>query len=229
MENYVNHRFGCKITTKLICLFLTLLIIFFAVPSIVYAETAEALGSLGREEESAALSDGETYKYEPDVYEVESLREENVKHFRLSDGSYVAAVYPTAVHMPDGEGGWTDIDNSLAPLLSNLTTFDGRIKFSKKINGNGSLFTLHNGSTKISLALTGANKGTVGEVTNNTDAEDETTLQKMMNLEKLSSSVIYRDILSGTDLEYKINGNSIKENIIIRKKEIATPIPLSLV
>lgn len=46
-------------------------------------------------------------------YEVEEQREAAVKHFRLSDGSYVAASYPTAVHYAVGEDEWEEIDNTL--------------------------------------------------------------------------------------------------------------------
>ena len=47
------------------------------------------------------------------LYEVEEQREAAVKHFRLSDGSYVAASYPTAVHYAVGEDEWKEIDNTL--------------------------------------------------------------------------------------------------------------------
>ncbi len=221
MENYTKNQFRGKLTTKLITLFLTLLIIFLAIPSIVYAETAEAISSLVGDSEEDSANDvpfDDSYKTENGIYEVEELREESVKHFRLEDGSYVAAQYPTAVHISDGNGGWRDIDNTLLDASGDISTLDGRIKLSKKITGNETLFTLHNGNTKIKLSLEGAQKGVAGEVVNYSDAEGETELQKMMNLEKLSSSVIYRDILAGVDIEYVLKANSIKENIIIKEK-----------
>ena len=65
-----------------------------------------------------------------------SLREQNAKHFKLSDGSYTAVVYDKPVHYLQ-ENTWTEIDNSLvsasllgAPLTgtvkrdSELTTDD---------------------------------------------------------------------------------------------------------
>ncbi len=39
-------------------------------------------------------------------------RESNVKHFRLSDGSYVAVIYNESVHY-EKDGEWKDIDNTL--------------------------------------------------------------------------------------------------------------------
>ena len=53
-----------------------------------------------------------------DVFEVESLREENVKHFRLEDGTYRAISYDRPVHIKDENGNWQEIDNTLA--LNNI-------------------------------------------------------------------------------------------------------------
>ena len=48
------------------------------------------------------------------VAEETGMRSENEKHYRLEDGSYVAAQYPTAVHYKDENGNWVDIDNTLS-------------------------------------------------------------------------------------------------------------------
>ena len=45
--------------------------------------------------------------------EVETLRQEGIKHFRMSDGSFVAVDYGMPVHFKDSQGDWQDIDNSL--------------------------------------------------------------------------------------------------------------------
>ena len=42
-----------------------------------------------------------------------SMRGENVKHFRLLDGTRLAVQYDDAVHYQDTDGKWADIDNSL--------------------------------------------------------------------------------------------------------------------
>lgn len=55
-------------------------------------------------------------------------RSENVKHYRMSDGSYRAAIYDEPVHYRNGEK-WDEIDNTLTPanisndLLSTITKF----------------------------------------------------------------------------------------------------------
>ncbi|MBQ8566482.1 MAG: hypothetical protein IJ445_02715, partial [Clostridia bacterium] len=76
------------------------------------------------------------------VKEVEELREENVKHFEMTDGTYKAVVYSDAVHRKDADGVWQDIDNTLEAVKENGNTeyssSDGRIKFSKNIK-NGKI------------------------------------------------------------------------------------------
>lgn len=54
--------------------------------------------------------------------EVESLREEDTKHFRLSDGSFVAVAYGMPVHYEDENGKWQDIDNTLVARSNSFTT-----------------------------------------------------------------------------------------------------------
>ena len=75
---------------------------------------------------------------EVSVKEVEDLREENVKHFDMGDGTYKAVVYSEPVHRKDSEGKWTDIDNTLSEVkengMTNYATADGRVKFSKNLN-----------------------------------------------------------------------------------------------
>ena len=44
-----------------------------------------------------------------EIVEITSLREENVKHFRLADGTYEAVVYTHPVHRKDENGVWQDI------------------------------------------------------------------------------------------------------------------------
>ena len=45
--------------------------------------------------------------------EMTELREENIKHFRMDDGTYTAVTYDQPVHYADAAGKWQDIDNTL--------------------------------------------------------------------------------------------------------------------
>ena len=216
---FSHHRVGARA----LCMILSVILIFYVIPATVYAEVASAFS----DEEAAETvtedavtenSGANALDYTPVLYEVADLREEGVKHFHLEDGSYVAAQYAYPVHYLDDSGKWQDIDNSLTESGGMLANSTARIKFAKKITGNSTLFTLHDGNTKLTMSLVGAQKGTVGEATNYADAESDTELQKMMNLEKLSSRVLYADILDGVDLEYIAQSLNVKENVIVKEK-----------
>lgn len=204
---------------KGLVLFLVLALIISTVPSQVYAIAGEALRA---KPTTGSKSDTYTgYTLNRDVYEVTELREENVKHFALADGTYTAAVYAVPVHTQDSSGNWQDINNRLLDSGSEFSTSNARIKFAKKITGNEVLFTLHDGNRKITMSLDNAIKKTVGIVTNNSTEfdSDATELQKLMTLDNLSSTIVYADILDGVDLEYVVESLNVKENIIVKEKK----------
>lgn len=201
---------------RVIAFILSLLTAFYLVPTSVFAASDK---DTVKAESTTASTDVTSYP-EGTLYEVERLREENVKHFHLEDGTYVAAQYDTAVHVQDSEGKWQDINNTLLSSAGGVyATEDARIKFSKKTTGNGTLFTLKDGEYKLSMSLIGASKGVNAIVTNSADNEQETELNKLMNLEKLSSAIIYEDILSGINLEYVVRSLNVKENIIVKERK----------
>ena len=213
-----------KALTRTLSLVLSIILLFYVIPTTLFVEAAQALDGItnrSQEETKASVNNtdiGISEGLKIDPFEDITLREESVKHFRLSDGNYVAAQYNYPVHSLDENGDWQDIDNALADTGSEFANSNARIKFAKKINGSSELFALHDGNTKLTLTLINARKGVVGEVTNNTDAETDTELQKMMNLEKISSSIIYREILDGVDIEYIAYSKNVKENIIVKEK-----------
>ena len=124
-----------------------------------------------------------------DVLEEEaSLREETVKHFRMSDGSFVAVDYGYAVHYKDDNGEYQDIDNSLvasaAPATVSLngtasasritaTERENNITFASNSTDNGALVTIGDGDKYVKMspyALMPVNAGDVelaAEETNN--------------------------------------------------------------
>ena len=64
-------------------------------------EETEATDVLGTEETACVIG------------EMDELREEAVKHFRMSDGSFLAVQYDGPVHYQDTDGEWQNIDNTL--------------------------------------------------------------------------------------------------------------------
>ena len=204
--------------TKILSLILSLLIIFYLVPISVFAEGLDNDTTVSN---SSMSVNEESNTYTPEIYEVIELREENAKHFRLEDGSYVAAQYKYPIHYTDENGQLTDIDNRLIDSGSEFSTNNSRVKFIKKITGNGNIFTLHDNNTKITMGLVGAEKKTEGVVTktNNSDDAIESVIGKMTNLENLSSAIVYEDIIDGVDIEYIVHSMNIKENLIVKEKQ----------
>ena len=213
---------GHRLATRLLSVLLTLLLIFYVVPPIIYTKAAEAIG---KEDADAAITEDvdkvaspNPYLYESTSYEVTELREESVKHFRLEDGSYLAAQYPVPVHYYEN-GELVDIDNSLSSVSGGFyATENARIKFVKKTGGSGEIFKLQDGSTKLTVSLVDALKKTAGEIIEDEGEEGLTELQKMTSLENLTSRIIYRDILEGVDLEYVLESLNVKENIIVKER-----------
>ena len=212
-----SGRWFIKITS----LILSLLVVFFMIPVVSYAEmieTAEELLSAKPEEAEEKIS--LSYTSEDPAYELVEMREERAKYFRMEDGTYVVASYEYPVHtMQDGE--WVDVDNSLTDNGNEIFTSNARIKFAKKITGNGSLFTLHESNHKLTLSLIGAVKKTEGKIIaseSEGEKEEKKTLGKLINLENITSRVIYEDILEGVDIEYVLESTNLKENIIVKEK-----------
>lgn len=215
-----------KIASRLMSLTLSLVMLFYVIPTVVYAEIGDAFSgenasgssSLTKDNDTLSLSGNDTFDANYPLHEVTELRSKNSKHFRLSDGSYIAAQYSSDVHYLDKSGLWQDIDNSLSLNGDELLTADSRIKLAKKINGSGKLLSLKNESYSIDLGVIGAEHGSVGIVTENDDSSYATELQKMLNLERLSSKVTYPEIFSGADMELSVFSYRIEEKITVTRK-----------
>ena len=96
------------LSRKLIAVVLSVLMVVGVIPLTAIAEdipqpqTEQNMASPGEEPALPA----------PILAEVTELRDSNVKHFRLEDGTYLAAQYDQPVHYEIG-GEWKDIDNTL--------------------------------------------------------------------------------------------------------------------
>ena len=164
-----------------------------------------------------------------EVAEIESRREENVKHFQLEDGSVQAVVYGSVVHRKDSFGLWQDIDNRLFlnAEKGNYETTDGTISFSSDSSSN-SLYTLIDGQYAITVGLQSASvQNAEAEIINHPDrlqtVSQFTGSDKLEALKRINntSTVKYRDVLQNVDLEYNISGNDIKENIVLKQSGAA--------
>ncbi len=210
---------------KTLAYLLSILLILYAVPANIYAELIESVEvAFGNTTDDEIIPEAsEEIETEKAVFEVTDRREKTVKHFRTEDGSFTAVQYGIPVHEKDENGKWQDIDNTISDMGNEYGTSNARVKFAKQTTGNETLFTLHDGNRKITMSLSGANKKVEGQVTNTQTEfpENATQLQKLMTLDKLSSRILYPNILDGVDLEYVVNSGNIKENIIVKERSDA--------
>lgn len=102
-----------RMSKRVFALLVVFVMLLQMIPVNTYAETIEV--------DSAAVDVSEERPAANIVGEEEALRGEEEKHFRLSDGSYIAVSYGIPVHYQDTNGAWQDIDNS----MTLVTTDDG--------------------------------------------------------------------------------------------------------
>ena len=182
----------------------------------------------------------ESVTYPEVLYEDTSRREENVKHFKMNNGTYTAVEYSSPVHYMDSEGEYKDIDNT----LESVTLADGTsayinkdnsfsVTFPDDLSNNREIVVSKNGK-KISFAVDGAGSSK-GSVNNNTAAQKAEKLQKELQkatseeeraeirnkyaygIENTESKLTYA--YNGyIDVEYKLVGNKLKESLIIKKQ-----------
>ena len=212
-----------KIFLRIISIILSILLIIEILPMSVFAQELENLES--------TTTDNETEEATI-ICEIESERTESTKHFRLSDGTFIAATYPEPVHyMVDGE--WKEIDNTLVEKTIDGTDYYINEKASNKVAFSQ---VLSDEAVKIydadgyEISLTPISdkyqksKGKKKDVEDLTSSKlmkeqtkDDKKAQKMEAKNK-KSGVKYNDVYSDTDIEYIVTPSTVKENIIVNKK-----------
>lgn len=228
---------------KIIALLLSMIMVFCALPMTAFAEN---LDNISTEENTETTNEDDEQWYLIDeqesatgeiignVAEVISLREENVKHFRLSDGTYEAVIYSQPVHRKDKEGIWQDIDNTIElkadKNISKYETQDSRISFANTFKANSDLFTLSENGYSISMQLLSNGNEFDNEmgttdfgsfstpiVNNMSEKRTSTTFNSIEEAIDIDnrSSIVYNNIKENTNIEYVLRGNDVKENIII--------------
>lgn len=157
--------------------------------------------------------------------ELTSLREENVKHFSLGNGTYQAVVYGHPVHYQDENGTWQDIDNTLTLQTVNGTQqyTNDRVAFAPTYRANAQLMRLQKGDYSISMSLISNASASTMSTTNISSSNAAVTnankqiasIDQAMNA-SWSSNVKYENVLTNVDLEYIVDYDYVKENIIVK-------------
>lgn len=221
---------------KLINMLLILVLLLAAVPQNVIAETVvdDLEGQLEATSIEPADDIGMTTA---DITELIDRRERNIKHFQMPDGSVKMIVYGSDVHRKNAAGTWQNIDNRLtlsAGILgSRYTTSDARVSFARDLidDDEQSLVTLQEDDYILSmtpivmggvsiLGETGVKYNrTVTAVVQNGTVIEQTSWSTIDEATRLpdDSIVTYTDIVADVDLEYVLQGDDIKENIIVKE------------
>ena len=168
-----------KMLQRVISILLTLVMILQVFPATIFATEDESTISDDIVFDNAQsltavedLADGDDLQNAEVLFEETSLREENVKHFRLNNGTYMAVQYDTPVHYRDHHGNWADFDNTLQPV----NTLDGSGVSSYRVtNGDSVRVFAADANAEVLLAV---QKGDYGlSLTPVREAEAELTVE----------------------------------------------------
>ena len=211
MNLFYNNEAGKNRTiTNILSVLLSVLMFFSAFPLTALADDFN--------------QDFETNREPVVVKELEEKRESDTKHFLMSDNTVKAVLFNEPVHY-EKNGKWKDIDYSLEyEKALNENDFNGyrtkegffEVKFAQKANAT-KLLEISDDKHYLSWNLLNKSK-TLSDL-NKLKIEKVKKTSDIINksVEKSSQCVRYENIISNTDLEYTVNGNGLKENIIIKK------------
>ncbi len=152
------------------------------------------------------------------LYEIESLRDSTTKHFRMSDGSFVAVQYSEPVHFLNGEK-WVEYDNTLVASVGNgysVKRNDISVNFANSSSAENLVSVSKNGNAVI---MTPVSRNTVSPSVvekSRRISTEETALEHATNLTKHNSALSYDGIFTNVDVEYIVSGSKVKENIIVK-------------
>ena len=149
------------------------------------------------------------------VSEILDLRESNRKVYRMSDGTEQAVFYPETVHVFDEDTKiFDEVDNTIIEEEDGRHFVNGKnhfvAKFSKE-EENDELFTIESGMHRVTVSARKnskqRNKGVKPQI------------HKKMNKDLVrTDSIVFADVQQGSDYEYAVTGNGVKENIIVKEK-----------
>ena len=97
----------------------------------------------------------EVERKRPDVVdEVLENRERSGKHFRMSDGTYLAATFGTPVHYEDETGAWVEVDNrpEYKDGLYQIRNADTALDFAETLD-SGEILTVSVGQSVLSMRI----------------------------------------------------------------------------
>ncbi len=152
------------------------------------------------------------------VSEVLEKREANVKHFLTDNFRTMAMIYPVSVHYQEN-GSWKEIDNTLINSIDEsqnevVENKSGGIKIRLAKNSQSTkLVSMKFGDIGLSWTFENIAKKAIRVIQPSAEKDNDLT-----TVENLTSSVRYLDVFNDVDLEYVLQGDEVKENLILKSK-----------
>lgn len=147
--------------------------------------------------------------------EILELRDTNRKVFSMSDGTEQAVFYPEAVHVFNEDSGtFDDVDNTVAPAEDGKHFVGGKnhfkVHFSREEDSD-ELFSVETGMHRVTVSAKKnkkhKNKGVAPKLhKKNAEGFEKTDL------------LVFENVAQGTDYEYSLTGNGVKEDIVVKEK-----------
>lgn len=143
------------------------------------------------------------------LYEAESLRTENTKTFKNSDGSLSYYYYDNKIHELTNDG-YQEIDSTFKEDSSDFESnqLNYKVSIPKKIHENKKI-KLQYENTKIEITYNGIRKVEGKNIQN--------TTSDITDLTRLTGHLLYENIYDNVDLELLSTSTTLKENIILNK------------
>lgn len=228
----------CNLMLRTFCFLFTLILIFSCLPIYAFEEEnnvipPDVLDSSIVSEDVAVYDepiDDNIIVNVTEPTEIVARRDRNVKHYLMPDGKMQAIVHGKAIHRKDENGKWQDIDNSLYTVdngvSSKFATKDNRVVFAKSYIKDQPLLTLSENGYSISMSHISDSITSNEHITRaaNVDltskaATVKNTSTELVPIEDVKqiysrSSVTY-SINRTVDIEYLLDGDDVKENILI--------------
>lgn len=135
--------------------------------------------------------------------EILDKRKEREKHFLKENGEIVAHVYDEDIHFLK-DGKYEEIDNTLIDDEEYYTNKENAYKVWFNKNSKNDIMQMETKEHYINIKLKEGN---------------DTDIIKNNGISKVSSSVIYNEILHNINFDYKVLSNKVKECIILKDRD----------
>jgi len=159
------------------------------------------------------------------IEEIPALRGNNVKVFRMNDGTEQAVFSPSAIHVFDDETRtFEDVENTLIEDEDGKHFTCGKNRFVARFSreeDNDDIFSIEQGMHKVTVCARKNRKNKNKGVKPHLHKDPREGL-------RTADVLSFADVMPDTDYEYSVEGSGVKENIVVRKPAAIYRYPFTL-